>query len=78
MSKRQMRIQTRDNVVIVTVTVFDENGDFDESVRYYGPFESADKQREFMKSVFTDARDDERNRMLKTIDEWRRFDEEPS
>lgn len=76
--KGQTRLQTKDKIVIVTDTVFKEDGDFDTSIRYYGPFESADEQRKFMRKVILESPmmdEAERDKMLRVVDEWRRSDE---
>lgn len=83
--KGQTRVQTKYNIVIVTHTTFKDDGDggdgdFDQSIRYYGPFESADEQRAFMRGIFLEApmEEAERQRMLDVVDNWRRCDEKPS
>lgn len=78
--KGQTRIQTRDKIVIVIYTMFKDDGDFDQSILYYGPFESANEQREFMRKVIQESPmedKEERDKMLQLVSEWRRFDEDP-
>lgn len=80
-TRGQTRLQTKDKIVIVTDTLFREDGDFDQSVRCYGPFESADEQREFMRKVILESPmtdEVERDKMLRLVSEWRRVDEEAS
>jgi hypothetical protein len=72
-TKGQVRVQTRDDMVIVTISREDGL-----SIRMYGPFESADAEREFICNVYRSAPCDPKIReayIAQTM-RWRRFDEQ--
>lgn len=72
-TKGQVRVQTNDD--FVTVTISRKDG---ASIRMYGPFKEADKQREFICDVWRSAPINPKHReaaIAQTV-KWRRFDEE--
>lgn len=73
-----VRVQTSDALVTVTEHRPEKSGDWGQSIKMYGPFESADEQREFMCSVWR-AYTKPGPRLDSVIEQtmaWRRFDEE--
>lgn len=72
-----IRIKTEDAIVVIIEHRPLDNGDFDQSIRYFGPFEHAAEQREFMADAIRrynigGARQQE---IIDGIMKWRRFDE---
>lgn len=70
----QVRVQTRDDFVVVTIS--SKSGD-SSSIRIYGPFVSADAERDFICHVWELAPIDPKLRegAIAQTKRWRRFDE---
>lgn len=75
-----LRLRTEDALVVLIEhrQKDDGSGDFDQSIKMFGPFATADEQRSFMRNVIEGAfpPGPQRDTALAAIDAWRRFDEE--